>query len=364
VDKVFILAGEPSGDLHGSLLAKQLFLQHPNLEIKGWGGDSMKSQGVEILRTLDHLAFMGFIEVAKKFSTIFQNFRLCKKQITEFDPDVIVFIDYPGFNLRMAKWAKSKGFKTIQYIAPAVWAWKEGRLKTIKKYVDELLVILPFEKEYFYENGIEAHYVGHPLVEEISLWKEDPIFKLPNAKKVNIGLFPGSRLQEIKYILPDLIQLAKSNLSYQFYIAVPKHLDLDVYTEYTADVKNVDLIKDYTYDLLSKIDAAMVASGTATLEVALFNVPQIVCYKTSPISYLIAKRLVKTKYISLVNLIFNREVVKELIQGDMNQEKLQKYLSLLLKSFRSNDKRIYGELRNKLTMINASKKAADIILEV
>lgn len=206
-----MLAGEASGDLHGSYLIKELLGQDQHVLIKAWGGNKMKSAGAEIIRSLDHLAFMGFAEVAKNFSKVLTNFRLCKKHITDFKPDVIVFIDYPGFNLRMAKWAKSKGYKTIQYIAPAAWAWKENRVKTLHKYVDELLVILPFEKEFFAKHGIDAHYVGHPLIKEIEGWKADPNFSLPDFDKseTHIGLFPGSRLQEIKMILPTIMSYVK-----------------------------------------------------------------------------------------------------------------------------------------------------------
>lgn len=364
--KLFILAGEPSGDLHGSFLVKQLLSQRSDLIIKGWGGEKMKNAGAEILRTLDHLAFMGFTEVAKNISTVLTNFKLCKKQISSFEPDLIVFIDYPGFNLRMAKWAKSKGYKTIQYIAPAVWAWKENRVEIIKKYVDELLVILPFEKAYFAKHDITAHHVGHPLVEEIKDWKPDPSFSLPSYEesKNHIGLFPGSRLQEIKRILPKMMQYVQLKKNYQFYIAAPDHLQLSVYHTYISGHPNVHLIQGKNYDLLSHVNLAIVSSGTATLEVALFDVPQVVCYQTNNISYRIAKKLVKTKFISLVNLIGEKEIVKELIQNDFNLENLNSTITRLLdKTSRTDLLQDYKSIRTKISNESASENASRVILK-
>ena len=363
--KLFILAGEPSGDLHGSYLVKQLLSQRSDLIIKGWGGDKMKSAGAEILRSLDHLAFMGFTEVAKNISTVLTNFRLCKKQISSFQPDVIVFIDYPGFNLRMAKWAKAKGYKTIQYIAPAVWAWKENRVETIKKYIDKLLVILPFEESYFAKHNITARFVGHPLIEQLNDRKPTIKLDLPaltNGNK-NIALLPGSRLQEIKNILPKMVSYAKTEKDYNFYIVVPQHLDLNIYKNYLLNLKNIHLVKGSTYELLFSMDAAIVSSGTATLEVALMNVPQVVCYHTGVISFTIAKQLVKTKHISLVNLIAKKEVVKELIQNEFNTESLKLEIANLLNtSYVKNIQFEYENIKKKLTEESASQNSAKIIL--
>lgn len=363
VKKIFMLAGEPSGDLHASYLIKELLDRQSDLVIKGWGGNKMSTAGAEILRSLDHLAFMGFAEVARNFSTILTNFRLCKKQISEFDPDVIVFVDYPGFNLRMAKWAKSKGYKTVQYIAPAAWAWKENRVTTIKKYVDELLVILPFEKAFFAKHGIDAHYVGHPLVQEIADWKADPNFELSSSGEKNIGLFPGSRMQEIKLILPIMMELAKTKTNYEFHIAVAPNLDIEIYQSQISGIENVHLVSDKNYDLLSKVDATVVTSGTATLEVAMFDVPQVVVYKTNPISYSIAKRLVKTEFISLVNLICEKEVVSELIQEELNLENLKVSItSIFEKKLRNRIMLDYKKVKISIRQENHSPNTAMVIL--
>ena len=363
--KIFILAGEASGDLHGSYLIKELLNRDSKLIIKAWGGHKMNTAGAEILRSLEHLAFMGFTEVLKNFSTILENFSLCKKQISEFKPDVIVFIDYPGFNLRMAKWANTKGYKTIQYIAPAAWAWKENRVKKIKKYVDELLVILPFEKAFFAKHNIDAHFVGHPLIEEIDNWKPDLNFSLPDFKnsKTHIGLFPGSRLQEIKLILPKMLEYVKLKSNFQFYIAVPDNLNQQEYLAHINGIENVHLILSRNYDLLNNIELAIVSSGTATLEVALFEVPQVVCYQTNTISFQIAKKLIKTKFISLVNLIHGEEVVKELIQEEFNLENLQATINVLLnEDAKARLAKDYRKIKTSLSKENASKNAAEIIL--
>jgi len=365
VAKIFILAGEASGDLHGSYLVKQLLKQQPDLQINAWGGKKMKTAGANILRGLDHLAFMGFTEVLKNTATVLENFKLCKKHISDLEPDVIVFIDYPGFNLRMAKWARAHGYKTIQYIAPAAWAWKEKRVEKIRQYIDELLVILPFEKAFFAKHDINAHFVGHPLIEQIRSWSRNPKFELPhkNNSKKAIALFPGSRIQEIKLILPKMTELVKAEIAHQYYIAVPDHLPASIYTEYVAGLENVYLVHGENYDLLSSVDAAIVSSGTATLEVALMNVPQVVCYQTNPLSFAIAKQLVKTKYISLVNLIANKDVVKELLQSDFTTPNLKNELSKLLSHDHAKKMNLeYTGLKEKLGYQSASLNAAKIIL--
>lgn len=363
--KLFILAGEPSGDLHGAYLIKELKKQQPDLQIDAWGGQKMKLAGANVLRSLDHLAFMGFIEVAKNAFTILENFKLCKKHIAELKPDIVIFIDYPGFNIRMAKWAKSRGYRTIQYIAPAAWAWKENRVKKIRKYIDQLLVILPFEKSFFAKHFIDAHFVGHPLIEEMKDWVPDQDFNLPKKQKYekSIALFPGSRTQEIQHILPKMISFAKVNDKFQFYIVVPDHLSTHIYSDYLIGVNNVDLIKGGIYDLLSNVDLAIVSSGTATLEVALMNVPQVVCYQTNQFSFIIAKQLVKTKYISLVNLIAGKQVVRELIQDDFTINHLQQEIDHLLND--QNQKSMleeYAIIRANLTNKSASNNAAKLIL--
>ena len=320
--KYYIIAGEASGDLHAANLMKALKKKDPQADFRFWGGDLMQDVGGTMVKNYKELAFMGFIEVVMNLRTILKNITLCKKDITNYNPDVIIFVDYPGFNLRIAKWAKTEGYKTHYYISPQIWAWKEGRIKDIKRDVDAMYVILPFEKE-FYEDkhNFPVHFVGHPLIDAIvqkqlinpSDFKAE--FNLDN--RPIIALLPGSRKQEISKMLEVMLSVTKDFKDYQFVIAGAPSQDAAFYSKFTKK-QNVNLVMNRTYDILSLATAALVTSGTATLETALFKVPEVVCYKGSTISYQIAKRVINLEYISLVNLIMDKPVVKELIQGDYN----------------------------------------------
>lgn len=359
--KYYIIAGEASGDLHGANLIGELKKLDTQADIRAWGGDKMQSAGAVLVKHFKDLAFMGFVEVAMNIKTILSNIAFCKKDITAYNPDVLILVDYPGFNLRIAKWAKSKGIKVIYYISPQVWAWKESRVKEMKKNIDKMLVILPFEKTYFAEKwNWNVVYTGHPLVHIIEEFKNAEVQKLPYDKPV-IALLPGSRKQEINKKLPIMLQVSKAFPEYQFVIAKAPAQEDAFYERFLQHHTNVSTIKNETYKLLANASAALVTSGTATLETALFEVPEVVCYKGNNISYMIAKKLIKVKFISLVNLIMDRMIVRELIQDELTVRNLVTELNDLLHS----DKRKaqlekdYQELKSILsTGANASKNAA------
>ncbi len=327
--KYYIIAGEASGDLHGSNLIHELKKKDTAADIRCWGGDKMEAAGAILVKHYKELAFMGFLEVIKNLGTILKNIRFCKEDILQYKPTTLILIDYPGFNLRIAKWAKEQGIKVIYYISPQVWAWKENRVKLIKECVDKMLVILPFEKEFYKKWNYEVEYVGHPLVEVVDSW---PLTVDPNKKQSEntIALLPGSRQQEILKKLPIMLQVAKHFPEYQFVVAKAPGLEESFYAGMLVPYSNVSSVSGKTYDLLIQSKAALVTSGTATLETALFGVPEVICYKGSSFSYQIAKRLVKIKYIGLVNLIMDKEVVKELIQDDLTVENLRHELNELL----------------------------------
>jgi lipid-A-disaccharide synthase len=357
--KYYIIAGEASGDLHGSNLIKELQKLDANANIRCWGGDKMKATGAMLVKHYKELAFMGFAEVIKNLPEIFKNFKFCKNDITAFHPDVIIFIDYPGFNLRMAKWAKENNYKTVFYISPQVWAWKESRVKNIKKHIDKMLVILPFEKDFYKKWNYEVEYVGHPLVKVIEDFKKE--HPQIHVSKNIIALLPGSRKQEINAKLPVMLRATKNFPDYQFIVGKAPSIDDDFYEGFIKDYENVKVISNDTYSLLMKSVAALVTSGTATLETALFDVPEIVCYKASNISYQIARRLIKLKFICLVNLIMDKEVVKELIQNDLTPEKISLELKKILSNPQKKEKmqQDYAELKQLLSEGgNASENAA------
>ena len=365
--KYYIIAGEASGDLHGSNFMKSLLQQDLNAEFRFWGGDLMQNVGGTLVKHYRDLAFMGFVEVLMNIRTIAKNLSFCKKDIENFNPDVIIFIDYPGFNLRIAKWAKIKGYKTHYYISPQIWAWKEGRIKDIKRDVDKMYVILPFEKP-FYEDkhDFPVDFVGHPLIDAIADRNQIDENDFRTQHKLNdkpiIALLPGSRKQEIKKMLSIMLSMVNHFPDYQFVIAGAPSQDFSFYEQF-IDNANVNFVSNKTYDLLSVSTAALVTSGTATLETALFKVPQVVCYKGSWISYQIGKRLVKhIKYISLVNLIMDKEVVSELIQNELNPKRLKKELSIILDEYeRTKFFMNYYELEKKLGGTGASEKVARLI---
>ncbi len=348
--RYYIIAGEASGDLHGSRLIKALSHHDTKANFRCWGGDLMKAlPNVSFAKHIKDLSFMGFVEILSHLKTIKQNFIFCKQDITDFHPDVVIFIDYPGFNLRMAKWVKRKGFKTFYYISPQLWAWKKGRIEIIRQYIDKMFVILPFESTFYQENGIEVIYEGHPLKDIVdeAITKEDNS-DFGNTKPI-IALLPGSRKQEIQRKLPVMLQIINQFNDYQFIIAAAPSIAETFYRQFIAG-KNVQILYNQTYSLLKNAKAALVTSGTATLETALFGVPEIVCYKSGFLSYLIAKRLIKVKFISLVNLIMDKSVVKELIQQDCQKDKIIAELKKILndKTYQNQILENYNTLRIKL----------------
>ena len=364
--KYYIIAGEASGDLHGSNLMKALQKQDANAEFRFWGGDLMQSVSDNLVKHYRDLAFMGFLEVILNIRTIFKNIAFCKKDIEAYSPDVLVFIDYPGFNMRIAKWAKQKGFKTHFYISPQIWAWKENRIKAIKRDFDKMYVILPFEKD-FYEkkHNYPVEFVGHPLIDAIAgrTQIDENKFRIENNlnNQPIIALLPGSRKQEIEKMLSVMLSLVEDYPDYQFVIAGAPSQDYSFYEQYITN-PNVNFVSNKTYDLLSVSTAALVTSGTATLETALFKVPQVVCYKGSWLSYQIGKRVVNLDYISLVNLIMDKEVVTELIQNDFNKTNLKNELDKTLDEFERTKFFVnYYELEKKLGGKGASKKTAKLI---
>ena len=364
--KYYIISGEASGDLHGSNLMKALLKEDANADIRFWGGDLMKAVGGTLVKHYKERAFMGFVEVLLNLRKIFGFISFCKKDIEQFQPDVIIYIDNSGFNLRIAKWAKEKGFRNHYYISPQVWASRAGRVEKIKRDIDKMHVILPFEKEFYQKYNYEVNFVGHPLIDAISQRKNNT--EVEFRKEFNLGdkpiiaLLPGSRKQEISKMLSVMLSLVDEFDQYQFVIAGAPSQSYEFYKSIIGD-KKVAFVDNRTYDLLSISHSALVTSGTATLETALFHVPQVVCYKGSNISYQIAKRIITLEYISLVNLIMDREVVTELIQGEMNTNNLrQELLKILEGDHRTKLLADYAELQKKLGESGASNKAAKAIV--
>lgn len=369
--KYYLISGEASGDLHGSNLIKALKQQDPEADIRCWGGDLMEAAGGTLVKHYRDLAFMGFAEVVKNLPVILRNIKYCKADIQSWQPDVLVLIDYPGFNLRIAEWAKKQGFKVAYYISPQVWAWKENRVKKMKQFIDKMLCILPFEKDYYkIKWNWDVEYVGHPLVEVIDRKIKESVNKKQEAgnhHKAIIALLPGSRKQEISKKLPIMLSVAPLFPDYHFVVAKAPGLDDAFYQPFLATAPNVSSVSNQTYELLMQSDAALVTSGTATLETALLKVPEIVCYKGSNISYQIAKRLISIKYISLVNLIMDKLVVRELIQQELNTKNLVHELHLILenKQHRQQIMSDYALLWERLSESgNASSLAAQQVISL
>ncbi|MFO7746150.1 MAG: lipid-A-disaccharide synthase [Psychroflexus sp.] len=365
--KYYIIAGEASGDLHASNLMQAIREKDASADFRFWGGDLMQEVGGTLVKHYRELAFMGFWEVITNLKTILKNIKICKEDVSRFQPDAIIFVDYPGFNMRIAKWAKEQGIATHYYVSPQIWAWKENRIKDIKRDVDHMYVILPFEKDFYEEkHDFKVHFVGHPLLDQIEKRKEISFEDFKDKHQLDdkpiIALLPGSRKQEISKMLTVMLSVVPNYPSYQFVIAGAPSQDEEFYTSIVSDSK-VKLIQNDTYNLLSKSHAALVTSGTATLETALFDVPEVVCYKGNLISYLIAKQIVKLDYISLVNLIMDREVVKELIQNEFTSKKLKIELDKILDS--SKRKTLlsdYKDLKTKLGGVGASRRTAELIV--
>lgn len=364
--KYYLIAGEASGDLHAANLMKALKRLDSGADFRFWGGDLMEAEGGTLVKHYRDLAFMGFVEVIYNLRTILKNIDFCKKDILRSKPDALIFIDYPGFNLRIARWAKDQGIPTHFYISPQIWAWKENRIKAIKRDVDHMYVILPFEKEFYEEkHDYKVHFVGHPLLDAIA--GKDLVnaekFKAENNldSRPIIALLPGSRKQEISKMLETMLSITADFKDHQFVIAGAPSQEPDFYAPFIKK-SNVHLVMNRTYDVLSLSTAALVTSGTATLETALFKVPEVVCYKGSRISYEIAKRIINLNYISLVNLIMKKEVVKELIQKDFNSTSLKKELQKILEpQHRETIFNGYYELEKKLGGPGASEKTAKLI---
>ena len=365
--KYYIIAGEASGDLHGSNLMKGIFTEDPEAEIRFWGGDLMQQTGGTLVKHYRDLAFMGFLEVVLNLKTILNNIKICKADILDFQPDALIFIDYPGFNMRIAKWSKKLGMRNHYYISPQIWAWKESRIKAIKNDVDKMYVILPFEKD-FYEkkHDFPVEFVGHPLIDAIQNRQKTDAARFKKENNLDerpiVALLPGSRKQEIEKMLSEMLSVVPDFPNYQFVIAGAPSQDYSFYEPFLTS-NQVHFISNKTYDLLSVSYAALVTSGTATLETALFKVPEVVLYKGSWVSYQIAKRIITLKYISLVNLIMDQEVVTELIQDDCNSKKIKLELEkVITSSYRTALLANYDLLEKKLGGAGASFKTARLIV--
>ncbi|MBQ3740211.1 MAG: lipid-A-disaccharide synthase [Bacteroidales bacterium] len=369
--KYYIIAGEASGDLHASNLMKALKARDPQADFRCWGGDLMEQAGGDIVKHYKELAFMGFWEVFTNLNTIFRNMRICQVDMLLYEPDAVILVDYPGFNLRMAKFAKEQGFKVIYYISPQIWAWKKGRIKKIKKYVDEMMVILPFEEEFYAKNGMKVHYVGHPLLDAVSKDLHDSQEVLDFRRQHGmddreiVALLPGSRKQEISAILPQMLKMVPLFPQYQFVVSVVEWQSRSLY-EKILKKSDVKTVSGSAYPLLANAKAAVVASGTATLETAMIGTPQVVCYAGSELSYIIAKQLISgIHFISLPNLIMDKQVVTELIQHDFNTFHLRKELEKITgdEAYLATLKEDYRQLYALLGDGSASAKAADVVME-
>jgi len=361
--RYYIIAGEASGDLHGSNLMKALKKEDSEAEFRIWGGDLMEAVGGTLVKHYRDLAFMGFVEVVKNIKTILNNFKICKDDVIKYQPDVLILIDYPGFNLRIAKWAKQKNIKVFYYISPQIWAWNSRRVHSIKRTIDKMFVILPFEKDFYKKYDCEVEFVGHPLLDVVVERPINSNFRKENnlSEKPIVALLPGSRKQEITRMLDGMLSVVNEFPEHQFVIAGAPSIPIYFYNNLIQNIDNqhIKIIQNETYDLLQHSKAALVTSGTATLETALFNVPQVVCYNGSPISYQIAKRLINVKYISLVNLIVDHEIVTELIQKDFNKTNLTLELGKILDAQKVKPVLDgYLLLKEKLGNSGASQKAA------
>lgn len=365
--KYYIIAGERSGDLHASNLIRQLREQDPEAQIRGWGGDMMQQAGMELVHHYQEMAFMGFAEVFKSLRKVLGFLRECKRDIKAYQPDVVILVDYAGFNMRIAKFAKARELKVYYYISPKIWAWNQGRVHKIKKVVDRMFVIMPFEEAFYARFDYKVDYVGNPVNDSVTDHVRTPDFrsrnKLYNNKPI-IAILPGSRKQEIEGMLDVMLSVLPSFRDYQFVVAGVSNLSKAYYEQYNKD-SNIKIVYDQTYDLLAHSQAALVTSGTATLETALFGVPQVVCYKTSAISYTIAKMVIKVPYISLVNLIADKPVVTELIQEDFTAKQIVAELKRVLfdKHFKQKQQDGYNLVRQKIGNFRTAERAADLMVQ-
>src|ERR1043165_1508338 len=362
--RYYIIAGEASGDLHGANLIRELKAQDPAADIRCWGGDNMQAAGGHVVKHIRDLAFMGFFEVLKHLPTILGNIAFCKKDILEYKPDVVILIDYPGFNFRLFKFLQQHNIRIFYYISPQLWAWKKGRVKKVKQYVERMFVIFPFEKDFYTKYGVAVDFVGHPLLDELARDGAQPSGAKPEISNT-IALVPGSRKQEISYLLPEYLKVVEQFPQYQFVVTGMSAIGEQFYQNIIGQQKNVSLVFDKTYDVLKQPPAPFVPSGTATLETALHNVPEVICYKGSWISYYIINALIDKSigFICIVNLICGQRVVEELIQADVNKDRLVKQLNYILSSEgREKISAGYSLLRSKLGDIGASKRAAELMI--
>jgi len=365
--KYYITAGEASGDLHASNLMKALKEVDVQAEFRYIGGDLMQEQGGTLVRHFKDTAYMGFLDVFIHLPSILKNIKFVKEDILTYKPDVVILVDYPGFNLRIAEFAHHAGFKVYYYISPKIWAWKQSRVHKIKAFIDKMFIIFPFERDFYKKHDYEVEYVGNPIMDAVDTVKSDSSeFKKNynlNDKKI-IALLPGSRKQEIKHNFPVMLKVARKFPDYQFVVAAAPSLEKTTFTKFIKD-EDVKLIYNQTYEILKQSEAAVVTSGTATLETAILNIPELVCYKGEHLSYQIAKRLVKVDYISLVNLVMQKEVIKEFIQYDMTIENISRELKLILKDtvYRNTMLSEFENLRSILGGKGASKRTAEIIFK-
>jgi len=368
--KYYIITGESSGDIHAANLVKYLMKQDTSAIVRGWGGKALKSLGVQVVKELNELNFMGLIEVLKHIKQIRNNFKFAYSDIKSFNPDVLILVDFPGFNLKIAKWAKINGYKVFYYISPTIWAWHKSRIKIIKHYVDKMFVILPFEKDFYQNNGVVVEYHGHPILDSLQVYLEKQVdydeFCYENnlPQKPLIAILPGSREQEIKRLLPIMTAVSVFFDDFHFVIAGISEFNKSIYEKFCSN--NVSVLYDKTYDLLKHSYAAIVKSGTSTLETAIFKVPQVVCYKLNNITYLIARLLVRNvKYISLVNLLLNKECVKELIQNNLTVDNLKNELNLILNT--NKRKEIIADYENLINLLGnkgASERIAKRMISI
>ena len=355
--RLYIITGQPSGDLHASNLVRSLNKLEDNISVRGWGGERLLSEGIEVAKHISSISYMGILDVIKNLSSIKRNLEFCKNDILDFSPDAIILVDYPGFNLKIAEFAKKQGIKVFYYISPKVWAWNKSRVTKIKKYIDHLIVIFPFEVEFYKQYGIKANYFGNPLLDEIE--KDINSFSFKSEKPI-IALLPGSRKQEIDAILPEMLSIVNDFADFQFVISAVNTFNKEYYESFIND--DIPIIFDNTYSILKKADYALVTSGTATLEAALFKVPQIVCYKTNWLTYMIGKILVKLEYISLVNILMNRNIVRELIQSELRSFNIKKELNNLMIN-KEEIRKEYSQLIDLLGEKGSSKRVAQFIID-
>lgn len=367
--RYYIIAGELSGDRHAALLMQNIKQFDSNATFRGFGGDDMQKEGLQIVRHIKELAFMGFIEVIAHLKDILKNISICKKDIIKFNPDCMIFVDYPGFNLRIARFTHSIGIKNFYYISPQVWAWKKERIKTMRKILDSLYVILPFEKPFYAKHNMQVEYYGNPLLDEISIFKSSKnnrdnfLKEFGLGQKPIIAILPGSRKQEIKKMLPIQSLLIDKYPQFDFIVACINSFSENYYRQY-INSSHAFLVFNRTYDILNVAHAGLITSGTATLETALFGVPQVVCYKTSKISYIIGKYVAKIKFISLVNIILNHETVKELLQSLWNENDLEKEFKKVTfdENYRHRMQNEYSLLQTQLGNAGASMQIAKSIV--